>query len=319
MLVAESTQLFNNYLSMNSKNISRCSLLIICVLTLLIFQVGCDDRTIDPFEDRVEVFSIYGALDLANSINNVRVKRTSTFLLQDSAEIEPFEVLFTDLQNNSTVELNPEIINFNGNYTFNYPIDYPLQSDSRYQIVMTDSEGQQSKVIARMPGVAVPSVDTLGINNFGPLFFENTECTTEHEFVFSNVKEGEQIFMFSGIKHNGQLKWARTRTVDRPTRLANTDSLTALLSVRHLLFDHFPLNDERYVHVNPRFWPATVDCDELDSNEILIRYFHFSPDWEAINGEDISTDFLFDSGVVENGIGFLGGMYTGEYRYHFLF
>jgi hypothetical protein len=300
------------------KIIDSSRVILLTIFTNLFIVSGCDDRTIDPFEDRVEVFSIYGALDLANTTNVIRVKRATTYLLQDSADIQPFEVTFTDLQNNSTIELDPEIINFNGNYTFNFPIDYPIQSDSRYQVVMTDSEGLQSVATARTPGVVTPSVDTLGINNFGPLFFDNTECTTEHEFIFSNVKEGEQIFMFSGVKHNGQLKWARTRTVDRPTRLANTDSLTALLSVRHLLFDHFPLNDERYVHVDPRFWPATVDCDELDSNEILIRYFHFSPDWEAINGEDISTDFLFESGVVENGIGFFGGMYTGEYSYHFL-
>jgi len=297
---------------------SKDALIIIGIVSALIFQSGCEDTTINPFEDTVRVFSIYGALDLSKNSNVIRVKKSTSFLLQDSISMEPFNVTFTDIENNSTVTLNPEIINFNGNFTFNFPIDYPIQADSRYEVTMTDSEGQQSSVIAKTPGISIPSVDTLGINNFGPLFFENTRCTTEHRFIYSNVKMREQIFMFSGVSYKGRTIWARTRTVDEPTRIANTDSLTALLSVRQLLLDHFPLNDERYVNINPRQWPVTVDCDELDSNEIQIRYFHFSEDWEALDGEDISTEFLSDSGAVENGNGFFGGMNTDEFSYHFL-
>ncbi|MBO6794955.1 MAG: DUF4249 family protein [Balneolaceae bacterium] len=283
----------------------------------VLFNTGCENRAIDPFEDRTDVFSIYGALNMQDSVNTVRVKNTQTYLLQDSADIKPMTLSFENMESGNTDVLDPMIINFNGNYTYNYPIREDLKPEQKYKITVTDPDGKRSTAVATMPGITIPAVDTLGINNDTGFGEPDTECFTEHTFLFTNVKEDEQIFMFSGIEYNGRKIWARTRTVDAPTRIANTDTLSALLSVKHLIFDHFPLSDERYVHVNPRYWPSTVHCRELDSNEITIRYFHLSADWKFLDGEDISTDNLFDSGVVDNGIGFFGGMNSGEYSYHF--
>jgi hypothetical protein len=226
----------------------------------------------------------------------------------------PFEVLLNDIESNEEYQLSPEIVNFNGNYTFNYPINIPIKSNSSYKFTVTAPDGKQSIATANTPGFVIPSVDTLGINNSES---KNTECKTEHRFVFSNVKEDEQVFMFSGINYGNNTLWAKTATVDKPTRISNTDSLEALLSVRQLLFDHFPLSDEEFALVNPRFWPPTVDCDELDDNEIQIRYLHFSSDWKGLNGDEITTSFLFDSGAVKNGKGFIGGMNKGEFSYRF--
>ena len=51
------------------------------------------------------------------------------------------------------------------------------------------------------------------------------------------------------------------------------------------------LSDGRFGSLNPRFWPPTVDCDELDNNEIQIRYLHFSSDWKGLDGDEITTFF----------------------------
>lgn len=290
----------------------------ICIISIIaLFTVHCEYRAVDPFEEREDNFSIYGALDLNDSVHTVRVKNTQTYLLQDSASLEPIVLEFEDQDAGTKKVLEPIVVNFNGNYTLNYPITQKLEPRKSYKITARGPDGKTSSAVATLPGIAIPSADTLGINNDTGFGEPDTECRTEHEFIFSNVKEGEQVFMFSGVVYNGRRIWARTRTVDQPTRIADTDSLTALLSVRHFLFDHFPLSDERFVHVNPRFWPATVDCDELDSNEIIIRYYHLSADWQFLDGEDVSTDNLFESGSVENGIGFLGGMNSGEFSYRF--
>ncbi|MCR9132450.1 MAG: DUF4249 domain-containing protein [bacterium] len=283
----------------------------------MLLTLHCDNRAVDPFEEREDNYSMYGALNLSDTVHVVRVKNTQTYLLQDSTSLEPIEVEFEDISAGTQSRLDPMVINFNGNYTLNFPIRKQLVPEASYRITARGPDGKSSTAIVTTPGITIPSVDTLGINNDTGFGEPDTECRTEHEFVFANVKEGEQIFMFSGFDYNGRKIWARTRTVDKPTRIANTDSLTARLSIRHFLFDHFPLNDERFVHVNPRFWPATVDCDELNSNEITIRYYHLSSDWEFLDGEDVSTDNLFESGSVENGIGFIGGMNSGEFSYHF--
>lgn len=300
---------------MNLKN--TITLIVLAPIILTGILSGCEETTINPFEERTDVFSIYGVLDLSNATNVVRIKKVTAPLLEDSTNVGGFDVVFSDLQSDVSIELEPEVINFNGNYTLNYPIDYPIQPYGQYKIMMVDVDGTQATALARTPGIAVPSVDTLGIDNFGPLSGGNTECNTEHNFVFANVNEDEDIVMFSGIRFEGRTLWARTGTVDKLKRVANTDTLTARLSVRQLLFDHFPLNNQDYVNVNPRFWPSTVNCRQLDSNEILIRYFHFSEDWDVFGGDEINSIDLFESGVIENGNGFFGGMNTGYFKYRF--
>ena len=304
---------------MNSKvrTLKKIKLSIVSLIAFSFFQQSCIETTINPFEDEVELFSIYGAIDLSNTSNIIRIKKLTEPLLQDVSSITPFDVLLSEIESDEEYQLTQEIVNFNGNYTFNYPINIPIKSNSSYKFTMIAPDGGESIAIANTPGIVIPSVDTLGTNNNGPFKFENTECTTEHEFIFSNVKEGEQLYMFSGVNYGDSTLWARTATVDKLTRIDNTDSLEALLSVRQLLFDHFPLSDDRFASLNPRIWPPTVDCDELDNNEIQIRYLHFSSDWKGLDGDEITTFFLFDSEAVKNGKGFIGGMNKGEFSYHF--
>ena len=64
------------------------------------------------------------------------------------------------------------ILNFNGNYTFNYPINIPIKSYSSYKFTMIAPDGGESIAIANTPGIVIPSVDTLGTNNNGPLKLE---------------------------------------------------------------------------------------------------------------------------------------------------
>ena len=73
----------NKCVNSKVRTLKKIKLTIISLIAISFFKLGCADTTINPFEDEVELFSIYGAIDLSNSSNVIRIKRLKEPLLQD--------------------------------------------------------------------------------------------------------------------------------------------------------------------------------------------------------------------------------------------
>lgn len=275
------------------------------IVTVAFFTaIGCEDTTINPFDDTSQDYSIYGALDINADRNFIRIKDVTTPLLADSNLLEPFVVTFEDLASGAVTTLEDTLVMLRGNPTKNFILENQLEPRKQYRLHVEGAEGKFSTSTLTTPGVATHS--------YSPQVTQS--CFEPITFEFSNVQAPEYVRLEVGVHYNGGTLWAEVRSVDQLKQIEGTDKTSVSLSVRNLLVDVFPPIAEGTVGVPPRFWTPTQTCNDLDDGVIQIRYIHYGPDWDSIR--DVRRDIpILESGEVENGLGFLGAISTGEFTF----
>jgi len=274
---------------------SKSILTSLAFFTILIGIYGCD-TTIEPFEDEQGIFSIYGAVEVGKDQNIIRVRNLLEPFNPDSSFELDANIIFTDLQTGTETQLRDTVIQFPVGNTYNFILDQELELDSQYQItVERKSDGATSSSIATTPGLTEVS--------FAP--FEFIRCETPIRFRFKNVKPSEFVRMEIGAEYQNEIHWGELDLVGDIEFDPQLDLHTLNLRPRNLLVEVFTpqLPD------NPFFDPLTlfptVNCNELSSNTIKIRYKHFGPEWDT--GLPIEDGLIdTDSGDIENGLGFFG-------------
>lgn len=273
----------------------------VCLLFLaMIAGVTACDRTVDPFEDDQGIYSVYGALEVGEQPNIIRVRNLLEPFRADSTFPFDATVTFTDLQTGETTQLRDTVVNFEVGRTYNFILEEELELDSQYQITVERSDGEEvTTSIATTPGLAEVS--------YAP--FQFIYCETQIDFRFHNVKQSELVQMEIGATYQGDVHWAEMNLVGEIEYDPQLDVHTVEMSPRNLLVEVFTpvLPDNPYYDPYTLF--PTVTCNELDNSTIMIRYKHFGPEWQTgrpIEEGEIDTD----SGDVENGLGFFGAYRT---------
>lgn len=276
------------------------------ILLLSISAVSCE-RVIDPFEKSSGTYSVYGSLDVDEEQHRIRVRNVSVPFLADSAIGYDDISVFFQYPDDSFVQLEDTIINFNGNYTYNYLIDGQLEPDTEYAVQLRFNETEEATSIISTPRVSF--VDTTPDQSNG--------CDQELRIFFQNVDEPEFVIAEVGVRYDGSAHWAPIGTVAKIEQVPNSDRMEVQLSVTNLLVDIFPPAPEATIGIPPRFWRPTVSCTQLDEFTMYLRYIHFGKEWEEFRDSDF-LDFQFvDSDDVENGIGFVGAIRRGETSFNF--
>ncbi len=271
--------------------------------------IGCDtSRSINPFEENLGSFSVYGAIELDEENNFIRIRDVSIPFLADSgAGYEFVTARLEELSTGREISLKDSIINFNGNYTLNYLIEEPLQPRVAYNFTVADSSGESVNSVFTMPGVNTHRINQNMVQN----------CWQPIRFTWDNVIAPEYILAFAGVNYQGRRYWGEVQRVDEPDHVPGENRMEMVLTVRQLLVDIFPppIGGEGATSVPVEFWPPEVECTELDNNEVYIRYIHFGSDWVQFEETDYYIFDFLDSGEIENGIGFLGGIRRDEYMF----
>ncbi|MBO6795164.1 MAG: hypothetical protein JJ895_14740 [Balneolaceae bacterium] len=285
-------------------------LALVCLL-FSVLLLSCErDRVINPFEDNIGTYSAYGALDVDKDLNSIRIRNVSNpFLVDSIVGYEDVSVFFSDFSTNTEVQLQDTIINFNGNYTYNYLIREDLQPASQYGITIRFDGDQESKATFTTPGLSF--ADTTPDKSSG--------CFQLMRISFKNIKRPEYVRAEVGVIYQGEERWAEIKTVDQIDYVEGRDEMEVKLTVTNLLVDIFPPPPEATINIPPRLWLPTVRCQELDVYTLFIRYIHFGPEWEIFRGTDFLDLTFIDSETIENGLGFIGAIKQGATQFIFEF
>lgn len=278
---------------------TRILFLLLTLFAAALFM-SCEEKTINPFEDEKSIYSIYGALSMDSSVNYIRVRKTDTPLLADSTVKIDGTVTFTDNETGISTVLRDTVVNFSGNYTQNFILDQELKTDRSYEIRVERSDG----AVARS-SFTTPQLTNLELE----LNFPEVGCETPITFRYKNVREPELIQMDVGVNHNGELKWAPMRIVGQLRYNSVGDEMTVSMSPRNLLVEVFPPILPDVPNFNNYLLFPTVNCASLVNKEFRIRYRHFGAEWDK--GKPRMGQINTESGIIENGLGFIGAFRAG--------
>ena len=269
---------------------------LICLGTI----VGCKDRAIDPYEGEKSIYSMYGALEVGETPNYIRIRDLQIPFGQEDFQDLNATVRFENLDSGIRTTLEDTIIVFSGNATHNFIVNESIQPQGKYRIIAERSDGAVVQTMATAPHITKVEAEPI----------ENVDCEQQIEFYFSNIPAPEQVQMEVGFFHEEKMQWNEVSLVDQLKRVGDTDVFYISMSPRNLLVEVFTPNLELEVDgvirnpIPPRFLFPTVHCRELDSNVAQIRYTHFGPEWEAVEPiYPVNPDDIMD---VENGLGFVG-------------
>ncbi len=282
---------------------------LIFIVSFVIAIASCDrNRTIDPFEDDIGSFSVYGAIELGKDNNSIRIRNVSIPFLADSTiGYEEIEVSLKEVDSGRSVDIEEKLVNQNGNYTVNYVILEDLEPRIDYEFSITDEFGNVVSSVFKMPGI-----NTHRINQNRIL-----DCYHPIKFYWDNVIAPEYILMEVGVDYQGQRYWGEVQRIDEPDHVPGANQMQMELTVRQLLVDVFPppFGGEASTSLPLEKWPPTVECYELDNNIIHVRYIHFGQDWEQFEETSYYIFDYLDSGEITNGIGFLGGIRRDRFSF----
>lgn len=257
---------------------------------VLIFFTGCEEPNIDALENEKGIYSIYGALDIDQTTNYIRVKDLRLPLSADSDSIDAvteFEILETGAR---TI-LRDTVVEFNGNFTHNYILNQDLAPKKSYKVTVNRSDGNSVSSVATMPGITEHEVEPSQV----------AQCVSPVEITFENVLPDEQIRLEVGFGYDGGFLSQEVSRFCKFEREGN--QLSLLTSTKDLLGMVFPAPGVNLVTCKGT--PPAFSCDELPSNKVQLRYLHLGPEWQNVfplypnDPEDVAD--------VDNGLGFFGG------------
>lgn len=279
-------------------------------VSLIFLLVGCDTNpTIDAFENIVGTYSIYGAIELNKENNSIRIKDVLVPFFTDSSEFNKnLTVNLIELETGNAISLRDTIVNYEGNFTQNYVIEELIQPSKSYAFSIIDHE--RDEIISST--FSMPAQSSHSINHEVV-----PDCEEPIRFTWSNVLENENIIVEAGILYEGAELWKQIEIINTPKFVLGKDEMEMEISFRQILVDFFPppSRGEGSTNIPLDFWRPTVNCFELDTNIVQIRYTHLSEDWKNLDGKSHTIFELIDSEEIENGIGFLGGFKRSEFSF----
>lgn len=150
----------------------RFSLGILLVCTLL--TAGCDDTTIDPFQNEERYFSVYGFLDQMETEHAVRVVPITRFAEEitdptdDAASIDA-EVWTTDLTTGARLRWTHHLEHLeDGSWGHVFTARFMVQPGRSYRLEVIRSDGKRAQATTR-----VPAQRDVNIVERGPIVYLN--------------------------------------------------------------------------------------------------------------------------------------------------
>ena len=107
-----------------------------------------------------------------------------------------------------------------------------------------------------------------------------------------------------GLQHGGEIHWAEIGLVGQLEHRKDTNEMVVSMSPQNFLVEVFPPRNLR-PGIDPRNITTYVNCNNLSSTIIRIRYKHLSKEWDIFRPGWFPADPLQWQDV-ENGLGFLG-------------
>lgn len=272
-----------------SKNIFRGFTYWFFVCTTLLL-VGCDN-SLDPLDKNKGRYSIYGALNIDNETNYVRVKDLNIPIGQDSADAFSGSVTLENLNSGNVETLERTTAVFDSVVTHNFRASMNITPDTDYRVEVEAPDGKVVSKTAYTPKIANHLITT---NIYTPehLITIDTLCIKNYTITFEDLEPGEGIIADVGFEMNGNEVWLEDQML--PAFPGNTD-------VQLVVNPQEVIDKAANPDGDPFDLPSVKICRELTSHVFTIRYQHLGR-----NFVDRSTS---DSLQIPFGTGQLVGMY----------
>ncbi len=260
------------------KNATSLSLLV----SLLIIGgmiAGCDN-TLEPIDQRRGFYSLYGALDMDNEVNYIRVKDLNVPLRKGSGEELDAEVRLTNLDRQVTEVLEDSVRLLEGIYTHNFRATMDIRQGERYRVEVESPEGETTAATAEAPVRTDTEMEP-----------KVPDCFTNFQLVFDRIRNPDNIVISVGFEFRDEIFSENFRPVERE----GSDEVVVLLRLKRMLDNQ--LFDAGY----------NAYCHHLSSDSLYVEYTHHGPDFY----EQIETDTL----DIRDGAGRFGIKYEGAARF----
>ena len=213
---------------------------------ILLFFSTCDN-TLDPIDRDKGIYGIYGALNLNDSLNYIRVKDLNVEFTAEATQNIDVTVIFENLATGTSEVLQegPKMM-FDGIYLHNFLVEGALSPDTPYLLKAERSDGVTLSLPATSPTQPTPDI-----------FPTNQDCYTAITVDFEPVNGGTIVWR-AGFPY-GPIRWATyyvIRTDD------SGQKASASFTPKEQL-DRIP---------DPQ-----LTCHELTDNKIYFTYQHFGP------------------------------------------
>lgn len=260
------------------KHTTLLSLLI--TLTIGAVIVGCDN-TLSTFDDQQGFYSIYGALDLDEDVNYIRVKDLSEPLHENAGRELEAEVTLENLDRQESEVLEDSVVEFDGIYTHNFRTTMAIRPDERYRVRVEGPGEESTEAITKAPRRSESRINPV-----------SPDCSTNVDIIFENVENPSDIVVTIGFR----LQRSDFQFSYQPRERENSNSVRVEFIPKHLIDNTLPQDR------------GDVWCHNLSSDSLYVNYTHYSPGFF----ENISSDTL----DIPGGASRFGAVYDRAVRFH---
>jgi hypothetical protein len=238
------------------------------IIPLLIISLSSCNHSIKPIADQSPGYSMYGALNIGESPNFIRVHDNSFLLTPEATRDLNITMFITDLNTNITSQLSDSVVVFDSLYTHNFLYDSQITFNNRYKVLLEDEFGYRDSLISVTPSQTEFTLSTTEV-----------ECDQRFYVDLTNIdlNAGEQLIAEAGIELSNTWYWTARESVRDYD--SENNILTVGWSPEEVSADIF----------TGGFGPGP-GCDEFSSDFVRFRFTHIG----YMEGGKTNSDPLFD-------------------------
>lgn len=256
------------------------------------FLSGCELHFEPFFEEDTVQYSLYGSMAIDQSVNHLRIMDVNQPLIEDSTGKADVKVIFEDLTAGHTEILNDTIVAFQEFLTQNFRVTTPIRPDHLYKVTVDDGTSEPLTATA-----SAPAITELQKDPEAPI-----RCFEELQLHFHNVDHPETIHLEAGFPYQNEINWTHiSGNCVEIKHIKEQDIWRLTGTPADMLKYYFPTGGVE----DPCDPPPEISCQDLDTDEIYLRYYHLSSDYETYY-KPTTPIAPIQSPTVEHGIGFFG-------------
>lgn len=234
----------------------RISSIVILPAILGFLTSGCE-ANLDPIDRDAGLYGIYGALDLNRQTNYIRVKDLNAELTGEATDTLDAIVTLENLESGIVDTLPRTRLQFEDIYLHNFIVDGQIAPDTPYRITAERTDGAQTSIETLTPTQPVPAAEP-----------ENQDCSIPITVTFEPINGGTIVIRMGIPFENdiyGPIYWAPPQVLEEESDQANRITYTFIPQVQVDVIPGSVTNGQ------------DLDCTDLDDDDFLISYSHYSP------------------------------------------
>ncbi|HEX6982924.1 MAG TPA: hypothetical protein VF181_09195 [Balneolaceae bacterium] len=251
---------------------------LIATFIIFISLFASCDNSLDAFDERA-LYSIHGYLGIYREYNYIRIKELSSPLRADSTREIDATVTLQNLKTGESEVLKDSIMQFDNVYTHNFRTTLDITPETSYRLTVERSDGEILEATATTPFIAQLQITPAEIN-----------CRTRIRTSFVPVLDRIYVHAFLGFSFKNQMYWITIPEVID----AEEEFVYLSFAVQSVL--------DQVFRKNP------IECYEMDTDSLYIKYYHFGPDY--------FDDTVDDTLLIPGGAGEFKGLYMRIVPFH---